>query len=252
MSNFIHDRAKREQIKAEKEAKILAFIKEEGFTEAKIIATLLDTTPTTAYRTLNKMAREELVKLYDVTGKALGRQGKQVVWGLTQTGALAATDANAEEFNVGYFEVSKLKEVTMKHSLELQRVKVKALKEGWTDWKGSRQVHQMANKDRSVWLRVPDALAVTPKGYLAAIELERTVKTPKRYEEILGDYTQMLSNRTITEVYYFCPDRLVAGIERLFKEIKKIVVNGKLTEVPEGLLKRFHFISYSEWLGEES
>lgn len=247
MSNFIHDRAKRELIKAEKQEKILSFIRDECFTESKIVAKLLDTTPTTAYRTLKKMEKEGLVKMHDVSGMDLGRQGRQAIWGLTPTGALLASDPDAEVFKIDFYEVGRVKEVTIRHSLALQLAKVIALGKGWTEWKSSRAVQQMANGERSTWIQVPDALAISPKGILCAIELERNAKTPKRYEEILSGYAQMISDETVHQVYYICPQALAPRIKRLFAQVKKIIIDGKAHEVPESLLKRFIFMSYEEW-----
>ena len=243
--NFIHSREERERIKAEKEDKILNFLLDESFSTSSIIAELLKVTQTTAYRTLRKMEVDSLVKMHSV-GLDLGRTGKQTIWGLTPTGALMAADLNSESFKVDFYEVGKVKPSTMAHSLALQRVKVIALSNGYREWKSSRKVQQMANGERSTWLQVPDALSFSPKGHLTAIELERTVKTPKRYNEILSNYASMISNNTVAEVLYICPEKIAPRLERLFSMIKKIIVNGQAYDVPESLLKRFKFITYEE------
>ncbi|WP_407495798.1 MobC family replication-relaxation protein [Acinetobacter baumannii] len=249
-TQFIHDRAERERIKADKEEKILSFLLDETYSTSAIIASLLNLTQTTAYRTLKKMEAKDLVKMHSV-GIELGRTGRQIIWGLTPTGALMATDLNSDNFKVDFYEVGRVKSSTMMHSLALQRVKVIALATGWSEWKSSRKVQQMANGERKTWLQVPDALAISPKGRLTAVELERTVKTPKRYNEILSNYATMISDNTVTEVIYICPEKIAPRLERLFSEIKKIVVNKKTYDVPESLLKRFKFITYDDWEKQE-
>jgi len=104
-----------------------------------------------------------------------------------------------------------------------------------------------ANESRSTWIQVPDAVARSPKGRKVAIELERTVKTPKRYVEILANYAEMMAMGTIDEVIYVCPAQLTARLERLFHRIEKIIFKGKVITTPQGLLRRFYFISYEEW-----
>lgn len=249
MSNFIHSRAERERIKADKEEKILSFLLEETYSTSEIISKLLNTTQTTAYRTLKKMEKNDLVRLH-VIGLDLGRVGKQAIWGLTPTGALIATDPDMEDFKVDYFEVGKVKPITMAHSFALQRAKVSALNSGWTNWLSSLKMQQLANKDRSVWLQVPDAVAYSPEKVKTAIELERTVKTPKRYDEILSKYAQMLNSGTVDQVIYICPDKIAPRLAKLFKNIKKINLDGNVEPVSEELLSKFSFLSYQEWAGE--
>ena len=131
------------------------------------------------------------------------------IWGLTPSGTLLATPED-EKFK--FFEVSRVKPITMAHSLALQRVKVLAVGQGWGDWKSSSKMLQNANLSRSTWLQVPDAVAISPKGRKIAIELERTVKTPKRYVEILANYAEMMSMGVIDEVFYVCPAQLTAVV----------------------------------------
>jgi DNA-binding Lrp family transcriptional regulator len=242
MSNLISSKAERDSIKAAKEIKILSFLLAEGYSTAKILAQLLKMTPNGVQRILRKMEVNELIKAHTVDFE-LGSWNLKI-WGLTPTGALLATPENEE---VNFFEVGRVKPITMTHSLALQRVKVLALSQGWSEWKSSSKMLQSANLSRSTWLQVPDAVAMSPKGRKIAIELERTVKTPKRYVEILANYAEMLSSDVIAEVIYICPENIAKRLERLFHRIEKIIFRGKAIPVPEGLLKRFYFVTYDEW-----
>ena len=102
--NFVHSREKRQQIKAQKEEKISSFLLDETFSTSALIAKLIDTTQTTAYRTLKKMESRDLVKMHE-ENLSLGRSGKQVIWGLTPTGALLATDLEDEIFKIDYISL---------------------------------------------------------------------------------------------------------------------------------------------------
>ena len=242
MSNLISSKAERDSIKAAKEIKILSFLLAEGYSTAKILAQLLKMTPNGVQRILRKMEVNELIKAHTVDFE-LGSWNLKI-WGLTPTGALLATPENEE---VNFFEVGRVKPITMTHSLALQRVKVLALSQGWSEWKSSSKMLQSANLSRSTWLQVPDAVAMSPKGRKIAIELERTVKTPTRSVEILANYAEMLSSDVIAEVIYICPENIAKRLERLFHRIEKIIFRGKAIPVPEGLLKRFYFVTYDEW-----
>mgnify|MGYP003604123330 FL=1 len=245
MSNLINSKTERDRIKAEKERKILSFLLEEGYSTAKILAQFLKMTPNGVQRTLRKMEANDLIKAHTVDFELSSWNLK--IWGLTPSGTLLATPED-EKFK--FFEVSRVKPITMAHSLALQRVKVLALSQGWSEWESSSKMLQNANLNRSTWLQVPDAVAMSPKGRKIAIELERTVKTPKRYVEILANYAEMLSSEIIAEVIYICPENIAKRLERLFHRIEKIIFRGKAIPVPEGLLKRFYFVTYDEWDGK--
>jgi DNA-binding Lrp family transcriptional regulator len=242
MSNLISSKAERDRIKAEKQSKILSFLLEERFITAAVLALLLKMTPNGVHRTLLKMEKEGLIKPHTVDFELSSWNLK--IWGLMPTGALLATDINEE---LKFFEVGRTKPITIAHSLALQRVKVISLSHGWKQWESSSKMLKKANESRSIWIQVPDAVACSPKGRKVAIELERTVKTPKRYVEILANYAEMMSIGVIDEVIYVCPTQLTARLERLFHRIEKIIFKGKVIPTPEGLLRRFYFISYEEW-----
>lgn len=242
MTNLISSKAERDRIKAEKQRKILSFLWEERFSTAFLLALLLNMTPNGVQRTLLKMEKAKLIKAHTVDFELSAWNLK--IWGLTPTGALLATDLD-EDLN--FFEIGRIKPITIAHSLALQRVKVIALNCGWEHWESSSRMLKKANKSRSTWIQIPDAFAQSPKGRKVAIELERTAKTPKRYVEILANYAEMISIGVVDEVVYVCPEQLTARLERLFHRIEKIIFKGRVITVPENLLSRFYFISYEKW-----
>ena len=207
-----------------------------------MLALLLNMTPNGVQRTLRKMEKAELIKAHTIDFELSVWNLK--IWGLTPTGALLATDLDED---IKFFEVGRIKPITIAHSLALQRVKVIALSNRWVEWESSSKMLKKANENRSTWIQVPDAVARSPKDRKVAVELERTVKTPKRYVEILANYAEMMSMGVIDEVIYVCPAQLTARLERLFHRIEKIIFRGKVVPTPDGLLKRFYFISYEEW-----
>lgn len=242
MSNLISSKAERGRIKAEKQSKVLSFLLEERFSTAAVLALLLKMTTNGMQRTLRKMENVELIKAYTVDFELSSWNLK--IWGLTPKGALLAADMD-EDLN--FFEVGRTKPITIAHSLALQRVKVISLSHGWKQWESSSKMLKKANESRSIWIQVPDAVACSPKSRKVAFELERTVKTPKRYVDILANYAEMIAMGTIDEVIYVCPEKLAPRLERLFHRIEKIIFKGKVIPTPIGLLERFYFIPYEEW-----
>ena len=242
MSNLINSKLERDRIRAEKQSKILSFLLEERFSTSAVLALLLDMTPNGVQRILLKLEKNELIKAHTVDFELSAWNLK--IWGLTPTGALLASDLDED---LKFFEVGRIKPVTIAHSLALQRVKVVALRFGWEQWESSSRMLKKANESRSTWVQVPDAVARSPKGRKIAVELERSAKTPKRYVEILANYAEMISMGVIDEVIYVCPEQLTLPMERLFHRIEKIMFKGQVIPTPTGLLERFYFISYVEW-----
>ncbi|WP_171490117.1 hypothetical protein, partial [Acinetobacter sp. AB118710] len=132
---------------------------------------------------MRRMEKAGLIKSHTVDFELSAWNLK--VWGLTPTGALLATDMDED---LKFFEVGRIKPITIAHSLALQRIKVTSLSCGWKQWESSSRMLKKANESRSTWIQIPDAFALSPKGRKVAIELERTAKTPKRYVEILANY----------------------------------------------------------------
>ena len=242
MSNLINSKVERDRIREEKQRQILLFLLAEGFSIAAVLALLVNMTPNGMQRILRRMEKAGLIKAHTVDFELSAWNLK--IWGLTPTGALLATDMDED---IKFFEVGRIKPITIAHSLALQRVKVIALRYGWNQWESSSRMLKKANENRSTWIQVPDAVARSPKGRKVAIELERTVKTPKRYVEILANYAEMISMGVIDEVIYVCPEQLTIRLKRLFHRIEKIIFKWKVIPTPAGLLERFYFSSIENW-----
>ncbi|NHC05029.1 hypothetical protein G9F31_14915 [Acinetobacter sp. 187] len=241
MSNLIPSRTEQRRIRKIKELIILSFLLDERYTTLKILVLLLNMTQSGVRRILHSMEAKQLIKFHQIDVDLNPR--KYSVWGLTPTGAAFITPENEP---LRFFEVGRVKSSTMKHSLALQYVKARLINDGWREWQSSSKMLRRANLERSMWIQVPDAVALSPEGRTIAIELERTLKTPKRYVEILGNYAEMISSETVKEVFYFCPDHKLKSLKRLFFGIEKINFKGEMVQVHESLLKRFHFVSYDD------
>lgn len=225
----------------EKEALILAFLKDEGFSTAKILGELIGLKSTATFDTLKRLEREELLKEVKTTDEV--GKGSPSLWGLTSTGAFLATEKGVWS----YFDPNRVSEITIKHELAVQRVRVRAYRLGWSQWLGGRTLRKMAHKDRFTWLQIPDAFAVSPKGRKVALEIERTVKSYKRYPLIFSNYCQMLLDGTVQEIIYVCPNNIAPRLGQYFSTIESMCINGEYRPVNNSFRKRFHFVIDNEW-----
>lgn len=243
-SFFIHDKVKQSERIEEKQNIVLGFLANEMFSTSEILGQLLGLSRTATFKTLKSMEKQDLVRLHHIEYE-LAQRGKQTIWGLTPKGALLATDL--DNFQIDFYEAGRIATSTMAHSLAIQRVKVAGHTKGWTDWISSRKLKQIAAKDKAKWKQIPDALGTSLDGKVIAFEVEKTVKTPKRYQAILGNYAKMFLDKTVDQVFYICPENIVKRLERLFSNIETLIVDGKSYPVHENVLKRIQFLSYEDW-----
>lgn len=217
--------------RAEKEKIILNLLKDERFSTARHIAVLLKTKRTATFETVKRMEKKGLLLQAKVEDQSL--------WGLTPQGAFLADGR--------HFDPKRVSAITIRHDLAVQKAKVEAMAMGWSGFLAERTLRQMAVKERTTWLQVPDAFAVSPKGRKVALEVERTVKTPKRYTVIFDSYCQMLADKTIQEVIYICTEDIKDRLERLFLKIETMTVDGKRHAFSESFRARFHFVTCEKW-----
>lgn len=217
--------------RAEKEKMIFEMLKDDRFSTASILGRSLGLKRTATFETLKQMKQKGLLLQAKVEDQSL--------WGLTPQGAFLADGR--------HFDPKRISAITIRHDLAVQKAKVEAMAMGWSSFLAERTLRQMAVKERTTWLQVPDAFAVSPKGRKVALEVERTVKTPKRYIAIFDSYCQMLADKTIQEVIYICTEDIKDRLERLFLKIEMMTVDGKRHAFSESFRARFHFVTCEKW-----
>ena len=141
------------------------------------------------------------------------------------------------------FEPSKINPAMMAHALDLQRLQLRAERIGWI-WQ--QAIGEYSRSEA----KYPDALAVRPDGQKVAIEVERNVKSTKRYSEILVAHVAARRQGNWEWIYYLAPDdRIRNRVERAFKEIKRATWRGQVVEIGIRHLDPFRFYAYvDDWL----
>jgi len=180
------------------------------------------------------MVRDGLVRKSIISGEF----GPSVlVWGITVHGAAMAARQN-EPISARTFEPSKIKLATMSHSLDLQRLQLRAERSGW----GWEPVSGEFSRSEA---KYADAVAVRPDGQKVAVEVERTVKTCKRYAEILVAHLAARKEGKWDWVYYLSPEQGVRDrVERAFHEIRYATWQQRRMKIDAVHLKPFRFDTY--------
>lgn len=148
-----------------------------------------------------------------------------------------------EPISVRTFEPSKVKTATMGHSLDVQRLQLRANHAGWI-W---QPVFGEFSRSEA---KYADAIAIRPDGQKVAVEVERTVKTGKRYAEILVAHLAARKEGKWNWIYYLSPDVAVRDrVRRCFGEIRKVKWKGQFITVSQAHLAPFKFFIYDDnWL----
>lgn len=229
----------RQQRIAEKQRIILEFLLQEVWTTAQLISELLGySSPAAAYRTLNAMVRERLLLAHTLKLE-FGRP--VTLWGLTSYG-LAMAQGKDDRGGVP-FQPSRISMMQLNHRLDIQRLHVAAIRSGWQGWTdGNRLPFGKGEKK-------PDAVAVTPSGRSVAVEVERTVKSDRRYYDIVVNYITIRQKFGWDGICYFCPTEAIRErVESRIKGIRHISVHGRQAtqEQVQRLLGLFEVRLYSD------
>lgn len=225
-------RAEIESRAAEKRRRVLDFLSSgEVFTSAHIVAALVNTGLRTAQRLLASMTRDGHVvaEKIDVLGGS--------IYGVTPHGiALSALDDAGP-----HHERGRVNALFIAHHLDCQIARLKAETAGWKNWVPKRVLVNRKLK------KISDAIATTQSGVNVAIEIERTIKTPKRYSDIILAHLQQIKAGYYTRVIYISPRGESHAIERAFRRVKTMRVNGEPVQLIDAHFAHFLFVDLDEF-----
>lgn len=234
---------------AEKRTLLLKMLRDEIWTVTEVVAALLNIKYAAAHALLKAMQRDGLIvsRRMFIQGE---RGVKQVVLqGITSKGLAFAWHLNETPEHRNPWEASKTNPLFVPHQIETQLARVTAEKLGWHDWRPARA---LMNKGLP---KLPDGEATNPAGECIALELEREIKTDRRYECVIGAYISVIkASQRWARVDYICPDAdFAARLARNFGRLKKLRLesNGKIPTVTGALeqahLDRFRFYASENW-----
>ncbi|MDA0146716.1 hypothetical protein OCT63_21115 [Vibrio sp. RW] len=212
------------------------FLRDEIFTDTEVLADLLEFEQArNANKVLKAMARDELLIEH--------KHGRKSIWGINKTGLLFSYDDHEDipdRFTV--FRPSKFNALTFEHRKQMQLIRIKLVREGWREWTTPKPV-----KGQSC----PDAIAISPKGERVAFEFERTLKASSRYDAILKNHLEAISERRYQRVFYLSPNfALVRRVERMFLKCtnKSMVIAKNTVTLSEATIRAlFEFTSIEDF-----
>lgn len=241
VNNLMHDPVQRLARKSQKEKVVLHFLKQHIWSTQDILQQVMKlASRQSAHKSLVVLETQGYIKRHIYI--ALG--GRITIWGITQQGQAAAFDLTSENIIAAYFEPSRVSEQTIRHQLDLQRLRLKAEATGWNHWiDGDRLGNYGKNQKR------PDALANNPQGHIVALECERTFKSLKRYEQILVEYLKLIKAAQINCVVWVSPtEEMAIRLRKILTSISSVRINGqKVLIEPEKHHVHLHFCSYAKW-----
>jgi len=175
----------------------------------------------TIHATLKSLERAKLIqslRIEDFGGRTL--------WGITAAGQQYCLQDGDEEI-AKFFNPRHITLSTLAHYLDIQKVHIALQRATWNDFlypdkmprpylKGGQLAPENQYNIR------PDLLAASPDGIRAAIEMERFVKTEKRYEEhVIPGHVRRLNAREYDFVLWI--GRTPEQQQTLETAIKKVI-----------------------------
>lgn len=205
----------------------------EVFTTAQIAAQLWNVDRRRAAAGMRSMETRGLLKseMHDVRAQDV------CVFGITPHG-LALADA----YGNPRYEIGRTNGAQIEHRICGQRMRIKAEALGWTGWTPERVIRLTPNLKK-----IPDAAVIAPDGRRIAVEIERSIKTPKRYQEIIVAYLQEIKAGRYTEVHYVSPPGIEKLVRGTFDRIDSVKFGGEVVKLEAKHRARFRFFSFDNW-----
>lgn len=220
---------------AARHARVLRFLRDETWTSAQVIRELLHSSPALVTKTM-----QQLKKLGHVT-EHRSEGCRSTLWGITTHGLAHAWDASESMAARSHFEPSRLSALAVPHRLDVQQARLRAEEAGWSDWRPE-------NILPSGMAKRPDALVIDRSGQVIAVEMERHIKTLKRYEAVFAAYLQAIKRGELEYVHYVTPDAgLATRLARVLALVNAVPLLGQRVPITERHRSRFLVMALPDW-----
>lgn len=240
-NNLILSHQKRLARKEQKLEAVLRFLRQHIWSTQEILQKVIDVESRQAtHKTLVSLEKNGVIRRH--TYSALG--GDVTIWGITFQGQALAFNPISETIISTYFEPSRISEQTIRHQLDIQKLRLKAEAAGWNGWIDGDRV---GNSDKD--LKRPDAICINPTNQKVAVECERTFKSLKRYEQVLINYLRLIKSGEIDHVIWVCPSKEMAvRLKSIITSIQFVRISGQRIKIePSKHHVNLFFCSYDEW-----
>lgn len=232
----------------EKRRKILRLLRLEGWTTTEVVTAMLGIGYSAAYQALKTMERDGLTTALALFVPGKAGATKMVLHGITSQGLAYAYDLDEAQDSRSPWEPSKTNPLFVPHQVMTQLARVRAEQEGWKDWRPARALMGLGLP------KLPDGEGMSPEGVRVAVEVEREIKTDRRYEAVIGAYiAQMKADGRWQRVDYLCPDAdFAARLARIFGQLSQLRLEqpgkpSKSGRLEQAHLDRFRFYAHDHW-----
>lgn len=193
--------------------------------------------PQATYQLLKRMQTNRLITSAIIE---LPANNRVRLYGITEKGLDYAFDLNEKVTSTRFFEPSKVSPSTLQHEIDIQKAHTSAVSYGWRDWTNGSHLGKRCSN-----MKIPDATALSPAGIKVCIEIEREIKSSRRYRDIIASHLSARKQGQWSHVVYLCPSKDMAKrLERKLRSLKYLLWNGSRIALTEAHFEHFTFDSY--------
>jgi len=235
-TELIFNYSERQKRIEEKKQALLSWLADFTWTTPELAGQVMGlTTRAGINKTLKRLQAEHLIKEAFIT---LADNRDLRVIGITPNGLLWC-DNSPTAIDKTSFDPNRVAQSTIIHRLDVQRCRIKLGNHG------SKWVSENSYPKRITYR--PDAI-FEANGTTIALELERTAKTKKRYQQIITQHLRQINNNSYEHVHYVSTmPGFAARLERLFTSISKLPVRGQQVLFSDELREHFEFYDFNDW-----
>lgn len=224
----------------EKQDLILRFLRTETYTTNHIIKRVLGiATVQGANKTLLKLEAKNLVKkhAYNYLGNSVN------LWGITPHGVAMSFSDDEDYKDYKHFEPNRISLAMIPHTIGVQTVRLDLQGQGYRDFINCDKNTHLSEKYR----HRPDLIATNSLGECIAIEVERTIKSKKRYMQLMFEHLALMKAKKWRYVHYYSPNSTIQkALNRIFNSIEYVLCNSERIDIEDKHRERFKFFVYEE------
>ena len=207
------------------ETRVLKWLFEFEYSNADILEKATARSKSAINKALKRMEFKKLIKSHKP------QILRHKIWGITLNGVSRIAEDDYDENRV--FNFNKFNEFSALHHYDIQRVKLYIRKNGFNFYHTRRSFIGTKGK-------VPDGIMETKRGNVA-IEVERTMKSTKRYQQIWGEYVKDINDGKYIAVNYFLTDKESYKLKGIFDSTNKLILNDKSYKFNGHMKSNFDF-----------
>jgi hypothetical protein len=237
LQHLLPSEQRAERMKQKRRA-ILRFLRQEIWTDHKNLGQLLGVKPAATYRTIAALEKAHIVRVERVP--IVG--GHISLIGITNHGQGMAVDPGEAVFEK-VFVPGRVSVTYLRHALDIQLLRVKAERAGWSHWVNADRVEKWPKGQAR-----PDAFVTDCSGTRIALEVERTIKSRKRYNQILNVWLQAIRRGDVQRVVWVSPTEPIRDrLRQIIQAITHVEVTGQKILIPRDRFQNVDFLTYGEW-----